>query len=73
MSVQALIELALWLALPYLAFGFFWEATHPDKVGERQSLWNAVLPTGADVVAFGEAVVLWPVVLLLPSTCSAGQ
>lgn len=69
-SVQALIEFLLWLTLPYLAFGFFWTVVHPDKVSELETQWKAVLPSSGEI-AFGEATVLWPVVLLLPSTCGA--
>jgi hypothetical protein len=68
-SVQALIELALWLALPYLMFGFFWAVVHPDKVRALQTQWSRVAPAGADVAAFGEAAALWPAVLLIPTTC----
>jgi hypothetical protein len=70
-SVQALIELALWLAVPYLIIGFFWTVIHPDKVQALQSQWTRVGPAFADVVAFGEATVLWPAVLLLPTGCGA--
>jgi hypothetical protein len=69
-SVQALMEFAIWLALPYLAVGFFWAVVHPDKVHELQIEWTNVTPAGADVVAFGEAAALWPAQLLLPTTCA---
>lgn len=68
-SVQALIELALWLAVPYLLIGFVWAVLHPDKVQALQTQWSTIVPAGADLVAFGEAAVLWPAVLLLPTTC----
>jgi hypothetical protein len=70
-SDQALIELALWLALPYLAVGFFWAVVHSAKVAELQAEWSKVVPAGADVAGFGEAAALWPAVLLLPTTCTA--
>jgi hypothetical protein len=70
-SVQSLLEFGIWLALPYLIFGFFWAAAHGDKVRELREAWNNVVPAGADVAAFGEAAALWPAVLLLPSTCGA--
>jgi hypothetical protein len=70
-SVQALIEFALWLALPYLAVGFFWAVVHSPNVAELQAEWNHVVPAGADVAGFGEAAALWPAVLLLPTTCTA--
>jgi hypothetical protein len=70
-SVQALLEFGIWLALPYLIFGFLWAVLHGDKVHALQEAWNNVVPAGADVAAFGEAAALWPVMLLLPSTCGA--
>ncbi|CDO86744.1 hypothetical protein AWC29_16970 [Mycobacterium triplex] len=73
-SVQALVELALWLALPYLLMGFFWATIHPDRVHELQAEWAKVTPISPDLVAFGEAAALWPALLLLPTTCTvAGQ
>jgi hypothetical protein len=70
-SVQALLEFGIWLALPYLIFGFFWAFIHADRVHELREAWNNVVPAGADIAAFGEAAALWPAVLLLPSTCGA--
>ena len=69
-SVQALIELAVWLALPYLLIGFFWAFIHADRVDQLQTEWAKVLPTGSDAAAFGEAAALWPAILLLPTTCT---
>lgn len=68
-SLQALVEFALWLALPYLTFGFFWAVIHADKVQALRTQWSTVAPAGGDVAAFGEAAALWPAVLLLPTTC----
>ena len=31
-SVEALIELALWLAVPYITIGVIWAFLHPDQV-----------------------------------------
>ena len=70
-SVQALIEFAMWIAVPYLMVGFFWAVIHPDNVQALQTQWTNVVPAGADVAATGEAAALWPAILLLPSTCAA--
>jgi hypothetical protein len=69
-SVQALIELAFWLALPYLLIGLFWATIHPDRVQELQTEWSRVSPVGADLAAFGAAAALWPAILLLPTKCT---
>jgi hypothetical protein len=68
-TVAALLELAMWLALPYLVVGVTWAFIHADKVHELEVGWNNVLPAGANIAAYGEATALWPAVLLLPTTC----
>lgn len=69
-TVQALIEFAIWLALPYLVAGIAWAVIHPDKVDGLKAQWEAALPAGADIAAFGEAAALWPALLLLPAKCA---
>jgi hypothetical protein len=69
-SVQALIELAVWLAVPYLLIGFFWAFIHVERVDALEVQWSKVSPVGADLAAFGEAAALWPAILLLPTTCT---
>ncbi len=61
----------MWIAVPYLIFGFFWAVIHPDKVQALQNQWTGVVPANADIAAFGEAAVLWPAILVLPTTCPA--
>jgi hypothetical protein len=70
-TVQALIEVAIWLAVPYIIVGLTWAVIHPDKVSELQTEWAKALPAGADLAAFGEATALWPALLLLPAKCGA--
>lgn len=73
-SVAALLELALWLAVPYITLGLVWSFFHPDNVQRVQTQWEQQLhiPAGSDYeVALGAAVLLWPVVLLLPSDACA--
>jgi hypothetical protein len=69
-SVGALIEIGMWLALPYLLIGFVWATIHPDLVRDLETGWSRVSPVGADLAAFGEAAALWPAILLLPTTCT---
>jgi hypothetical protein len=70
-TVAALVELAVWLAIPYLAIGGVWTFFHADKLNALQAEWAKVFPVAADVAALGETVALWPVVLLLPNTCQS--
>ncbi len=70
-SVGALVELALWLALPYLCIGLAWAVFHSEQVERIQARLENVLPAGADVAAFGLTTVLWPASLWLADACPA--
>ncbi|MCG5432271.1 hypothetical protein LV457_08185 [Mycobacterium sp. MYCO198283] len=70
-SVAALLEAALWLAVPYLILGFGWAALHIEQVRVMETEWKRFLPVAADLFAWGQAVGLWPVLLLLPDRCIA--
>jgi hypothetical protein len=69
-SIETLIEAAVWLALPYITVGLVWAIVHPEPVQLLQAQLEKVLPAGADVAAFGEAAALWPALLLLPDACA---
>lgn len=69
-SVGALIEVALWLAIPYLIVGFAWTALHPDQTQRIQARLEPVSATGADVLAFGLSAALWPASLHIADACS---
>jgi len=60
LSIETLIEVALWLALLYLVVGLVWAFVHPEPVHQIQIQLEKVLPAGADVAAFGEAAALGP-------------
>jgi hypothetical protein len=70
-SIGTLIEVALWLALPYLCIGLAWAAFNSEQVTRIQTRLETVLPAGADVTAFGVTVALWPasVSLLIAGAC----
>ena len=70
-TVGALIEVAVWLAVGYLAVGLTWSLFHPDGVQRIQDQLERQLhlPAGTNyqLPALGEASVLWPVISVLPS------
>ena len=68
-SVGALIEVALWLAIPYLSVGFVWALLHSEETDRIQARFQNVLPAGADVAAFGVAAALWPVSIEIADAC----
>ncbi len=70
-TVEAVIEIAMWLAIPYLVIGLVWGFFHVEAVAQLEAQLNRVLPAGAEVGAYGLAALLWPVLLLLPPLCLA--
>jgi hypothetical protein len=70
-SVGALIEVALWLAIPYLAIGFAWSSLHAEQVQQIQTRLEKFSPIGADIVAFGLATALWPASIQIADACPA--
>ena len=69
-SVAGLAEVAVWLAVGYLTIGLVWSFFHPDGVQRIQAQLEQQLhlPAGShELVALGEASVLWPVISVLPS------
>jgi hypothetical protein len=70
-SVGGLTEVAVWLAVGYLTIGLVCSFFHPDGVQriQTQSEQQLHLPAGSNyqLVALGEASVLWPVISVLPS------
>lgn len=68
-SVAALLEVAFWLAIPYICIGLVWAAVHPSQVERIESRIAKVSPVGADLEAFGVAAVLWPAALQIAEAC----
>ena len=72
-SIGALIEVALWLAIPYLGIGFVWSSLHGEQVHQIQARLEKVSPIGADLIAFGLATALWPASLQIAAACPASS
>ena len=68
-SIGALIEVAVWLAVPYLAIGFVWAYLHTAQTERIQARLERVLPANADIAAFGLNTVLWPASILIADAC----
>jgi hypothetical protein len=70
-SIGGLTEVVMWLAAGYLAIGLAWSFFHPEGVQRIQAQLEQQLhlPAGTNyqLVALGEASVLWPVLLALPA------
>jgi hypothetical protein len=70
-SVGGLLELAVWLAIPYLCIGFGWALFHTEQTQLIQARIERVSPAGADLVAFGLATALWPASIQIAEACPA--
>jgi hypothetical protein len=70
-SIGALIEVALWLAIPYLGIGFAWSSLHGEQVQQIQTRLEKVSPLGADIMAFGLATALWLAAAQIADACPA--
>jgi hypothetical protein len=68
-SVGALLEVAVWLAIPYLSIGFVWALLHAEQTQRIQTRLENVLPAGADVAAFGLMAALWPASIQIADAC----
>lgn len=70
-SVEAMIELALWLAIPYIVVGLIWTFFHAGDMARIGHQWDRVLPAGSQVVALVELTALWPVLITGVEICPA--
>lgn len=70
-SIAALIEAAVWLAIPYLSVGLVWAFLHAEQVQQIETRLAKVMPAGADVGAFGVVTALWPVSIQIANSCPA--
>lgn len=68
-SIEQLIEVALWLAIPHLLIGLTWAFFHVEQVQQLNDQLETILPAGAEVASYVLAAVLWPALLLLPPLC----
>ncbi|MDH6242480.1 hypothetical protein [Mycobacterium sp. OTB74] len=70
-SVEAMIEFALWLAIPYIVAGLVWTFMHPADMRRIGSHWDRVVPAGSQIVALVEMTALWPALITGVQICPA--
>lgn len=68
-SIEAMLEFGMWLAIPYVVIGIVWSFMHADYVGQLESELITRLPAGANLLAFGLTTALWPLLLIAPAVC----
>jgi hypothetical protein len=69
-SVEAVIEIAMWLAIPYVVIGLLWAFFHVEQVQQIETLLQTRIPAGSEIAAFGQVAVMWPVLLVAPDVCT---
>lgn len=68
-SIADLLEIAMWLAIPFLVIGVGYTFFHPEYVQFFERQLATRLPAGADLAAFGQTTLLWPVLLIADHIC----
>ena len=69
-SIAAMLEFAMWMAIPYLVIGIVWTFFNADDVARIENRLQTSLPAGADLGAFGATTALWPFLLLGHEICA---
>lgn len=69
-SIEAMIEAAMWVAIPYLVVGIVWTFLHADDVARIEERLNTRVPAGSELVAFGATTALWPFLLFGHEVCA---
>ena len=70
-SVEAMIETAMWLAIPYLLIGLGWAFFDAQQVKLIETAWQSRLPAGSEILAFVQTALMWPFMLLGAEVCAA--
>ncbi|WP_156662909.1 hypothetical protein [Mycobacterium sp. 1274761.0] len=69
-SIAAMLEFAMWIAIPYLAIGIAWTFFNADDVSRIGTQWETKLPAGSELVAFGASSAAWPFLLFGHEICA---
>ncbi|MCV7299564.1 hypothetical protein H7J93_07950 [Mycobacterium barrassiae] len=70
-SVEAMIEFAMWLAVPYLLIGLAWAFFDAEQVQLFDTALRTRLPAGSEILAFVLTAVMWPQLMLGANFCVA--
>ncbi len=70
-SVEAMIEFAMWMAVPYLLIGLAWAFFDAEQVQLFDTALRTRLPAGSEILAFVLTTAMWPQLMLGASFCVA--
>jgi hypothetical protein len=59
-SIEAMVEVAIWMLVPYIAIGLGWAFFHIERVGLLQTELDTRIPAGSEIAAYLTAAALWP-------------
>jgi len=68
-SVEAMIEFALWMAIPYIVIGLVFAFFGAERVQLIETQLQTRLTAGADVAAYGLTALIWPATLFGVDVC----
>ena len=68
-SVEAMIEFALWMAIPYVVIGLVFAFFGAEQVALIQTQLQTKLPAGSDIAAYGLTALFWPAELFGVDVC----
>jgi hypothetical protein len=69
-SIEAMLEFAMWMAIPYIVIGIGWTFLNADDVARVESRLATTLPAGSELAAFGATTALWPLLLFGHEICA---
>ena len=69
-SIEAMLEFAMWIAIPYLVVGIIWTFLNADDVARVESHLETRIPAGSDLGAFAATTALWPFLLIGHEICA---
>ncbi len=69
-SVEAMLEACMWLAIPYLLIGLVWAFFDAEQVQLIDTAFRTRLPAGSDIGAFMVTALFWPANLFGIELCA---
>ena len=69
-SVEAMIEFGLWLAIPHILIGLGYSLLRYETITALEKQLQPLLPAAADLAAFGMVALLWPLFAVVPDLCA---
>ena len=70
-SVDAMIEFALWMAIPYVLIGLAFAFFDAEQVQLIETHLQTRLPAGSDIAAYLLTALLWPFEVVGGDVCAA--